>query len=58
MFAVEDGQARLLPVETGLETDGWTEVTGGEVKAGMSIVTMGQFLLDDGTAVTVVEGSD
>ncbi|NIA14698.1 MAG: efflux RND transporter periplasmic adaptor subunit [Nitrospiraceae bacterium] len=53
VFVVEDGRARMLAVETALETDGWVELSGDALSEGTRVVTQGQFLLKDGTAVAV-----
>jgi len=45
-------------VEIGLNTDGWSEVTGGELKPDDRVVVQGQFLLDDGSAVRQQEGAE
>lgn len=52
VFVIEQGKARAINVETGLEGAGWVEVTG-ELPEGASIVTTGQSQLADGTAVVV-----
>lgn len=49
-----EGTARRAAVEPGLETDGWREIRHG-VSAGEAVVAMGQAMVDDGTAVRVVE---
>jgi len=53
VFVVEDNVARIVAIETGLETDGWTELRAGPVHAGTPVVTMGHHLVEDGTPVTV-----
>jgi RND family efflux transporter MFP subunit len=55
VFYVEEGAARMAEVETGFETDGYVEITGGALPPGVAVVTMGQFLLDDGTQVKVID---
>jgi RND family efflux transporter MFP subunit len=57
LFVVDDGAARMIPVETGLDTDGWVEVTSGEVSESTPVITMGQYLVNDGSPVTVQEGN-
>ena len=57
VFVPENKKARMVVVETGRESQGWTEVTSTELAAGAAVITMGQTLVDDGTAVMVVEGS-
>lgn len=55
VFLVEGEQARMATVKTGRDTNGWTEILEGGLKAGDAVVTMGQQLLDDGTQVSVVQ---
>jgi len=55
VFVVENDVAREVAVETGIETGGWTELRPGPVSPGTPVVTMGQYLLDDGTSVAVRE---
>ncbi|HPI97828.1 MAG TPA: efflux RND transporter periplasmic adaptor subunit [Synergistales bacterium] len=54
VFRVEDGQARKVPVETGLEMDLEVQVTEG-VNEGDAIVISGGDTLKDGEKVSVVE---
>ncbi len=53
VFVVEDQKARMVPVSTGLETDGWLEVRDSSLAPGQDIVSEGQFMLDDGTPVMI-----
>lgn len=53
VFVVENGVARMTPVETGLETEGWIELVNPPMPEGAPVVTMGQNLVDDGMAVLV-----
>lgn len=57
LFRLEADTARQTAVETGMETDGWVEVRSPALAEGMPVVTMGQFLLNDGTKVDVRTGS-
>ena len=52
-FVVRDGRAKAVTVETGLESDGWVHVKTAGLTEGAFVVSMGQFLLNDGTAVDV-----
>lgn len=54
-FSVLDGCALLVPIQTGLETDGWMEITGEGLAPGMPVVRMGQERLNDGIPVTAVK---
>ena len=58
VFGLEDDLASVIEVETGLETDGWVEIRAGQLSEGTPVVTMGQFLLDEGALVTVREGRE
>ncbi len=53
IFLVENGKAKMVTVETGLETDGWIELIGDQINEGAKVVTTGQYMLDDGTPVSV-----
>ena len=53
VFVVEDDKAKMIPVSTGLETDGWLEVRDSSVAPGQRVVSEGQFMLDDGTPVLI-----
>lgn len=54
VFVRDGDRARLVEVSTGLETDGWVEITGGDLAPGAEVVTAGNDLLRDGDPVTVV----
>jgi len=56
VFIVEHGVARAVPVETGLETDGWVELRGEPFPEDARVVTMGQFMIEDGAPVVVRDG--
>ncbi len=58
VFVVDNGTAAMRVVEIGLNTDGWSEVIGGELKPEDRVVVQGQFLLDDGSAVRQQEGME
>ncbi len=55
LFSVDQDRARKLEVMTGLETDGWLEISGEGIAEGIPVVVMGQFLLDEGTPVSIQE---
>ncbi|MCP4642763.1 MAG: efflux RND transporter periplasmic adaptor subunit [bacterium] len=55
VFTLQDGAARQVDVQTGLENDGWIEVRSPALSEGVPVVTMGQNLLDDGTPVNLQE---
>ncbi len=50
VFVVENDTAKKVAVETGLESDGWTEIRAG-LTENTPVITMGQHLVDDGTPV-------
>ena len=53
VFVVEDETAREVPVETGLESNGWTEIRKGELEEGEVVISMGQYMVEAGTSVVV-----
>lgn len=55
VFILENEMAKMVAVKTGRESEGWTEVTAAELNTGTPVITMGQTLVDDGTAVTLVK---
>jgi len=55
VFLVDGEQARLVPVKTGRDMNGWTEILDGGLPAGAEVATMGQQLVSDGTPVSVVQ---
>jgi len=52
IFVVQDGKARSVPIEAGLERAGWAPVRGA-VAVGAQVVMTGQSRLADDTIVTV-----
>jgi len=56
VFVVENNQAHKVEVETGLETDGWTAIASEQLPEGTPVVSSGQFLLEEGTPVSIQEG--
>jgi len=53
VFVADQGRATMVPIETGLTTDGWTEVPNGTLVEGTPVVTTGQYMLNDGSPVSV-----
>ena len=53
VFTVKDDIAHQVTVELGIEMDGWTEIRGGQVNEETAIVTMGQYMIEEGTKVAV-----
>ncbi|MBN1342197.1 MAG: efflux RND transporter periplasmic adaptor subunit [Phycisphaerae bacterium] len=55
VFVVDGERARQVSVTTGLTTDGYVEILDAPLPPEARVVTMGQFLLRDGSGVKVVE---
>jgi len=53
VFVVEGNTVRQKAVKTGFESAGWIELLGADLKDGAAVVTMGQSMVEDGTAVSV-----
>jgi multidrug efflux pump subunit AcrA (membrane-fusion protein) len=61
LFVVEGQTVQQRTVETGYTQDGWIELVpgkGGDVTDAHRVVTMGQYQLDDGTAISVQQGGN
>lgn len=56
VFIADGGHARMVPVETGLSSDGWIAVTSPSLLEGVAVVSTGQDLLGDGDPLDVKEG--
>ncbi len=55
VFTVQGDTAGMVEVETGIEGDGWTEVLNGSLPEGTPVVTMGHFMLNEGSRISVTE---
>ncbi len=53
VFIVDSDVARMTPVEVGLQSDGLIECHGEGLAEGLSVVTLGQYLLNDGDSIRV-----
>lgn len=53
VFTIRDDKAGRIEIQTGIENDGWTEVTSDKLNEQSMIVIMGQEMLDDGRLVSV-----
>ena len=53
VFAVEDGKAQEIEVETGISSDGFTEILNPGAVEGKDIIVSGQYFVNDGSAVNV-----
>jgi len=56
VFVHDNGAVRMVAVRTGLQMEGWTQVSAEGLAAGSAVVSMGQYYLNDKAAVRVVEG--
>lgn len=54
IFVSEGDKAKVVQVQTGLETDGWIEITSDNLQAGVPVITMGQGKLNDGSSINVI----
>ncbi len=53
IFLLDGDMVKMVPVEVGLSSDGWTEVRGDGIVEGALVVSMGQYQLNDGMRITV-----
>lgn len=51
LFVVEEGHAHRIDVTTGISDDGLLQVSAPALREGQAIVTLGNYELEDGTAV-------
>lgn len=58
VFTVADGLAKIIPVKTGLETNGSIAIMSDVLQPGMMVVVMGQFLINNGSAVELRKGGE
>lgn len=56
VYRVEDGKAYAVPVEVGIQTEDFAQVTGG-LEHGDIVVTKGQFMLDNGQQIEYAESA-
>jgi RND family efflux transporter MFP subunit len=54
VFIRDGDKARMIPVRTSLETDGWIEILEGALEVDAQVVTAGKDLLRDGGGITVI----
>lgn len=52
-FVVTDDVAHQVPVQTGIEDAGWIEILAGDLVEDAAVVTMGQYMVEEGTRVSV-----
>lgn len=53
VFVVKDNISHQVIVQPGIEMDGWTEIREGDVNEETAVVTMGQYMIEEGTRVAV-----
>ena len=53
IFIVKDNISHQVIVQPGIETNGWVEIREGEVNEEAAVVTMGQYMIEEGTRVAV-----
>ncbi len=57
VFAVKDGRAQEIEVETGITSDGFTEILNPDAVAGRDLIVSGQYYVNDGSEVNVTNGN-
>jgi RND family efflux transporter MFP subunit len=57
VFAVQDGKAEEIEVETGITSDGFTEILNPEAVAGRDLIVSGQYFVNDGSEVNVTNAN-
>ena len=55
IFTAQDGAARMIPVATGLETDGYVELKDIALPEGTPVITRGQTFLNDGASISIMK---
>ena len=53
VFIDSGSAAKIVSIQRGTEYDGWVSIADESVKIGDSVIVEGQFLLNDGTGITV-----
>jgi len=53
VFLADGSKARMVTVNTGLETDGWSEIAGSVLPDKSPVITRGQSFLDDGASIAI-----
>lgn len=51
VFLADADVARMTPVEVGIQSDGFIECHGEGLAEGLSVITLGQYLLNDGDSI-------
>jgi RND family efflux transporter MFP subunit len=53
VFTIKDNISHQVIVRPGIEMDGWIEIREGQINEDTAVVTMGQYMIEEGTRVTV-----
>ncbi|MCP4644072.1 MAG: efflux RND transporter periplasmic adaptor subunit [bacterium] len=53
VFIADDARARMVEVQPGIRTDGWTEIATPELDDATLVVTQGQYMLEQGAPIAV-----
>lgn len=57
VYAVQDGRAQEIEVETGITSDGFTEILNPDAIAGKNLIVSGQYFVNDGSEVNVTNAN-
>ena len=57
VFISENGKAKLIKVNVGLENDGYTEIISNQLKAGDKVIVVGQHMVNDGSVISISNGA-
>jgi HlyD family secretion protein len=53
VFVIKNYVSHQVIVQTGIEMDGWIEIREGDVSEESAVVTLGQYMIEEGTHVAV-----
>jgi RND family efflux transporter MFP subunit len=53
IFTVKDNVSHQVTIQPGIEMEGWTEIREAQFSENTPVVTMGQYLIEEGTPVVV-----
>lgn len=57
VYAVQDGKAQEIEVETGIASDGFIEILNPDAVAGRDLIVSGQYFVNDGSEVNVTNAN-
>lgn len=57
VYAVQDGKAQEIEVETGIASDGFIEILNPDAVAGKDLIVSGQYFVNDGSEVNVTNAN-